>query len=73
MQKLCTAKAAFVVGPEGFEPSGCHSQSVVPYHLATAHRITSEGHVPKVSLSEKRNFNMGWVIGLEPTVFSATN
>ena len=25
-----------VVGLDGFEPSECHSQSVVPYHLATA-------------------------------------
>ena len=25
-----------LVGLDGFEPSECHSQSVVPYHLATA-------------------------------------
>ena len=36
-QTKSTQKGAFcLVGLDGLEPSECHSQSVVPYHLATA-------------------------------------
>lgn len=31
-----TSRLSLVVGLDGLEPSECHSQSVVPYHLATA-------------------------------------
>ena len=30
------SRLSLVVGLDGLEPSECHSQSVVPYHLATA-------------------------------------
>ena len=55
-----------MVGLDGLEPSECHSQSVVPYHLATA------------QYKEKRLFMevfflVGWIVGFEPTIFSATN
>ena len=36
--KLCIA-CSDVVGLAGFEPAECQSQSLVPYHLATAQKI----------------------------------
>ncbi len=38
----------------------CQNQNLVPYRL---------GYIPIVNLQKK----MGWVVGFEPTTFSATN
>ncbi len=56
-----------VVGLAGFEPAECRSQSPVPCRLATAQ---CKKH-PTLFIGGR--VLVGWVMGFEPMVFSATN
>ena len=48
-----------LAGIAGLEPTKCQNQNLVPYQL---------GYIPKFFKN-----SMGWIVGLEPTTFSATN
>ena len=57
---------SYLVGPAGFGPAGCGSQSPVPYRLATAQGIMQgipEDGYPLI---------MGWIVEFESTTSRAT-
>ena len=58
----------FMVGLAGFEPAECQSQSLVPYHLATAQKI----RIWKKGITPFYIFDVGWIIGIEPMTSRAT-
>ena len=58
----------FVAGLAGFEPTGCRSQSPVPYRLATAQRFL----LNKKRLLQAFFYLMGWKVRFELTISRAT-
>ena len=43
VQYMCVFPFGGMAGTDGFEPSECQSQSLVPYHLATSQYIKDGG------------------------------
>ncbi len=55
-----------MAGVEGFEPSECQSQNLVPYRLATPQYYLQKPTNKNISLFNKRNKKMAGPAGFEP-------